>query len=133
MALVSDQIVMPKNGKLLSYKQGKLVVPNNPIIPFIEGDGIGIDVTPVMKKVVDAAVKKAYQGDREIHWLEVYAGEKAVKKYGPDNWLPDETLSYIRKCLVLLETKMMPTMQALQTHQHLIAGLRVWVLLCLQQ
>ena len=66
--------------------------PDNPIIPFIEGDGIGVDITPVMKAVVDAAVEKAYGGARQIHWLEIYAGEKATRVYGSDVWLPDETL-----------------------------------------
>jgi isocitrate dehydrogenase len=66
--------------------------PDNPIIPFIEGDGIGVDITPVMKAVVDAAVEKAYGGVRQIHWLEIYAGEKATRLYGSDVWLPDETL-----------------------------------------
>ena len=68
-------------------------VPNNPIIPYIEGDGIGIDITPVMKAVVDAAVKKAYGGSRQIHWMEVFAGEKSTTIYGPDVWLPEETIA----------------------------------------
>ena len=66
--------------------------PDNPIIPFIEGDGIGVDITPVMKAVVDAAVEKAYGGARQIHWLEIFAGEKATRLYGNDVWLPDETI-----------------------------------------
>ena len=70
--------------------------PDNPIIPFIEGDGIGVDITPVMKAVVDAAVAKAYDGAREIRWLEIYAGEKATRLYGSDVWLPDETLEAAR-------------------------------------
>lgn len=68
-------------------------IPDNPIIPFIEGDGIGIDITPVMKKVVDAAVEKAYDGNRRISWMEVFAGEKATRLYGPDIWLPAETIT----------------------------------------
>ena len=67
-------------------------VPDNPIIPFIEGDGIGVDITPVMQKVVDAAVNKAYGGKRKISWMEVYAGEKSTLLYGPDVWMPAETL-----------------------------------------
>ncbi|MBI5901816.1 MAG: NADP-dependent isocitrate dehydrogenase [Rhodocyclales bacterium] len=67
-------------------------IPDNPIIPFIEGDGIGVDITPVMKKVVDAAVEKAYAGKRKISWMEVFAGEKATRLYGPDVWLPAETI-----------------------------------------
>jgi isocitrate dehydrogenase len=70
--------------------------PDNPIIPFIEGDGIGVDITPVMKAVVDAAVAKAYDGARGIRWLEIYAGEKATRLYGSDVWLPDETLEAAR-------------------------------------
>ena len=65
-------------------------------MPFIEGDGTGADITPVMIKVVDAAVQKAYGGKRKIHWMEVYAGEKATKVYGPDVWLPEETLDVVR-------------------------------------
>ena len=73
-----------------------LNVPEQPIVPFIEGDGTGADITPVMIKVVDAAVQKAYGGKRKIHWMEVYAGEKATKVYGPDVWLPEETLDVVR-------------------------------------
>ena len=80
-----------------------LRVPDNPIIPFIEGDGIGIDVTPVMRKVVDAAVFKAYKGVRKIAWLEIFAGEKATRVYGPDIWLPDETVEAIRKYSVAIK------------------------------
>lgn len=72
-------------------------IPNNPIIPFIEGDGIGTDITPVMIKVVDAAVKKAYNGTKQIHWMEVYAGEKAVSVYGDKQYLPTETLDLIKE------------------------------------
>ena len=67
-------------------------VPDQPIIPYIEGDGTGFDITPVMIKVVDAAVAKAYGGKQKIHWMEIYAGEKSTKVYGPDVWLPEETL-----------------------------------------
>ena len=70
--------------------------PDNPIIPFIEGDGIGVDITPVMKAVVDAAVEKAYGAARKIHWMEIYAGEKATRHYGSDVWLPDETIEAAR-------------------------------------
>src|SRR6516164_6648800 len=78
-------------------------VPDNPIIPFIEGDGIGVDITPVMQHVVDAAVEKAYGGARTIHWLEVYAGEKFTQRYGPDVWLPDETLVALREYSVSIK------------------------------
>src|SRR6266545_886783 len=72
-------------------------VPDNPIIPFIEGDGIGVDITPVMREVVDAAVAKAYGGARRIAWMEVYAGEKSTRVYGADEWLPTETLATLRE------------------------------------
>src|SRR4051794_2328029 len=81
-------------------------VPDNPIIPFIEGDGIGVDITPVMKAVVDAAVEKAYSGARKIHWLEVYAGEKSTQLYGPDVWLPEETLEALREYVVAIKGPM---------------------------
>jgi isocitrate dehydrogenase len=81
-------------------------VPDNPIVPFIEGDGIGIDITPVMQAVVDAAVTKAYDGEREIHWMEVYAGEKSTRLYGADVWLPDETLGALREYSVSIKGPM---------------------------
>jgi isocitrate dehydrogenase len=71
--------------------------PAEPIVPFIEGDGIGVDITPVMKAVVDAAVERSYGGARRIHWMEIYAGEKSTRIYGPDVWLPDETLQVVRE------------------------------------
>ncbi|MGZ4335479.1 MAG: NADP-dependent isocitrate dehydrogenase [Gaiellaceae bacterium] len=77
--------------------------PDNPIIPFIEGDGVGVDITPVMKAVVDAAVAKAYGKAREIHWLEIYAGEKAARLYGNDVWLPDETIEAARDYAVSIK------------------------------
>ena len=81
-------------------------VPDNPIIPFIEGDGIGVDITPVMKDVVDAAVAKAYGGVRRIHWMEIYAGEKSTRLYGPDEWLPRETLEAARDYAVAIKGPM---------------------------
>ncbi len=77
--------------------------PDNPIIPFIEGDGIGVDITPVMKAVVDAAVEKAYGAARRIHWMEIYAGEKATRHYGSDVWLPDETIEAAREYSVSIK------------------------------
>jgi isocitrate dehydrogenase len=77
--------------------------PDNPIIPFIEGDGIGADITPVMKAVVDAAVERAYGGARKIHWMEIYAGEKATRHYGSDVWLPDETIEAAREYSVSIK------------------------------
>ena len=81
-------------------------VPNNPIIPFIEGDGIGADITPVMKDVIDAAVDKAYGGEKKIHWMEVYAGEKATKIYGDNVWLPEETLEALKEYAVSIKGPM---------------------------
>ena len=88
-----QHIQVPAFGeKITASKDGTLTVPDQPIIPFIEGDGIGVDVTPPMRVVTDAAVEKAYGGKRRIAWMEVYAGEKATRVYGDDVWLPDETL-----------------------------------------
>ncbi len=81
-------------------------VPDNPIIPFIEGDGIGVDITPVMKDVVDAAVARAYGGARQVHWMEIYAGEKSTRLYGPDEWLPRETLEAAREYAVAIKGPM---------------------------
>ena len=81
-------------------------VPDNPIIPFIEGDGIGVDITPVMIKVIDAAVDKAYGGKKKIHWMEVYAGEKSTQIYGPDEWLPKETFDALKTYSVSIKGPM---------------------------
>lgn len=81
-------------------------IPNNPIIPFIEGDGIGVDITPVMKAVIDAAVAKAYGGEKKIHWMEVYAGEKATRVYGDNVWLPEETLEALKEYSVSIKGPM---------------------------
>jgi len=94
---MTTNVLIPTKGNAITCENGKLTVPNNPIIPFIEGDGIGIDVTPPMIKAVNAAVAKAYQNEREIHWMEVYAGEKATQKYDSETWLPDETLEMFNK------------------------------------
>ena len=91
-----SHIVKPQSGESIKFENGSMQVPNFPIIPFIEGDGIGIDITPVMKDVVEAAVAKAYGDSKKIHWMEVYAGEKANKLYGGDAWLPEETLDAIK-------------------------------------
>ncbi|OGT29625.1 MAG: NADP-dependent isocitrate dehydrogenase [Gammaproteobacteria bacterium RIFCSPHIGHO2_12_FULL_35_23] len=93
-----QHIKVPQHAETITInKNGSLNVPNHPIIPYIEGDGIGVDITPVMKKVVDMALEKAYQGQKSIAWMEVYAGEKATKIYGKDTWLPEETLTAIRE------------------------------------
>ncbi|VTP70326.1 isocitrate dehydrogenase [Proteus vulgaris] len=99
-----SKVVVPANGaKITLDAKGKLVVPNNPVIPYIEGDGIGIDVTPAMLKVVDAAVEKAYGKERKIEWMEVYTGEKSTQVYGKDVWLPEETLDLIREYRVSIK------------------------------
>ena len=93
---MANKILIPTDGaKIEVASDFSLKVPDNPIIPFIEGDGIGVDITPVMKKVVDAAVKIAYSGSKKIHWLESFCGEKATREYGPDIWLPEETLEIL--------------------------------------
>lgn len=98
------KIKIPTSGSKIQVGQNsKLLVPDNPIIPFIEGDGIGIDITPVMIKVVDAAVKQAYGGKRAISWMEIYAGEKATRLYDPDTWLPDETLAAAKEFVVSIK------------------------------
>ncbi len=96
-------IKVPQGGQKIVPGQA---MPDNPIIPFIEGDGIGVDITPVMKKVVDAAVTKAYSGKRKIHWMEVYAGEKSTKLYGSDVWLPAETLATLKEYSVSIKGPM---------------------------
>ena len=94
-------IAVPGDGdKITLAADGGLNVPDRPIIPFIEGDGIGVDITPVMRQVVDAAVRKSYGGKRAVVWMEVFAGEKSLRVYGPDEWLPEETLDAMREFLV---------------------------------
>ena len=93
-----QHINVPETGEMIKVNQeGVYDVPQQPIIPFIEGDGIGVDITPVMRKVVDAAVQQAYQGQRSIAWMEIYVGcEKATQVYGADAWLPEETLEALK-------------------------------------
>ncbi len=99
-----DKIQPPADGaKIQVNADFSLDVPDNPIIPYIEGDGIGIDITPVMIQVVDAAVAKAYDGRRRIRWMEVYAGEKSTRLYGEDVWLPAETLAAVRDFVVSIK------------------------------
>ena len=97
------KIKIPKKGEKISYKKGVLTVPNNPIIPFIEGDGIGVDITPPMINVVNQAVKIAYSGERKIEWMEVYCGEKATQVYDKDSWLPDETIEALKEYVVSIK------------------------------
>ncbi|MEE4671782.1 NADP-dependent isocitrate dehydrogenase [Pseudomonas alliivorans] len=99
-----QSISIPDVGEKITVNPDhSLNVPDKPIIPFIEGDGIGMDISPVMIKVVDAAVEKAYGGQRRIAWMEVYAGEKATRVYGPDTWLPDETLHAVKDYVVSIK------------------------------
>ncbi|PTD96065.1 NADP-dependent isocitrate dehydrogenase [Pseudothauera lacus] len=99
----ASKITVPAGGQKIIPGQP---VPDNPIIPFIEGDGIGVDITPVMIKVIDAAVAKAYGGSRKIHWMEVYAGEKSTQIYGPDEWLPKETFDALKEFSVSIKGPM---------------------------
>ncbi|MDO8942812.1 MAG: isocitrate/isopropylmalate family dehydrogenase, partial [Desulfobacterales bacterium] len=99
-----QHIQVPSQGQKITVNADmSLHVPDEPIIPYIEGDGTGLDITPVMLRVVDAAVEKAYAGRRKIHWMEVYAGEKATRVYGPDVWLPQETLDVAREYVVSIK------------------------------
>jgi len=101
---MSEHVKVPAAGARITVNPDfSLDVPDNPIIPYIEGDGTGVDITPVMIKVVDAAVAKAYGGKRRIHWMEIYAGEKSTRVYGPDVWLPDETLAIVKDYVVSIK------------------------------
>lgn len=103
-----QHILVPGKGERIRVNaDNSLSVPDQPIIPFIVGDGIGVDVTPVMLKVVDAAVQQAYSGSRKIAWMEIYAGEKANKLYGGDTWLPQETIDAIRDYSVAIKGPLM--------------------------
>jgi isocitrate dehydrogenase len=99
-----QHIKVPTEGQKITVNADlTLNVPDHPVIPYIEGDGTGVDITPVMLKVVDAAVAKAYSGQRKIHWMEIYAGEKSTQIYGPDVWLPQETLDVVREYVVSIK------------------------------
>ena len=99
-----QHIEVPQNGEKITVNADfSLNVPDHPIIPYIEGDGTGFDITPVMIKVVDAAVAKAYSGKKQIRWMEIYAGEKSTRIYGPDVWLPAETLEVLRDYVVSIK------------------------------
>ena len=101
---MSSPIQIPASGEKITVNSDfSLNVPDQPIIPFIEGDGTGVDITPVMKRVLDAAVTKAYGGKRQIQWMEVYAGEKATKVYGADTWLPDDTVQAAKEYVVSIK------------------------------
>lgn len=99
-----SKLAAPAEGRAIEIDEdGSLKVPDNPIIPFIEGDGIGKDISPAMRAVVDAAVQKVYASKRKIHWFEIYAGEKALSVYGKDEWLPADTLAAIREYKVAIK------------------------------
>lgn len=99
-----QHINVPVEGQKITVNTDfSLNVPDQPIIPYIEGDGTGFDITPVMIKVVDAAVARAYGDKKKIHWMEIYAGEKSTRVYGPDVWLPDETLAVMREYVVSIK------------------------------
>lgn len=101
---MTQKFQVPQQGsKITVNADSSLNVPDNPIIPFIEGDGTGVDITPVMRKVVDAAVEKSYGGKRKIAWMEIFAGEKSTKIYDVDTWLPDETVQAIREYVVSIK------------------------------
>ena len=100
----SEHIKVPAEGQKITVNADfSLNVPDQPIIPYIVGDGTGVDITPVMMKVVDAAVAKCYGSQRKIAWMEVYAGEKATQVYGPDVWLPQETLDLLKEYVVSIK------------------------------
>ena len=96
-------IKIPEHGSKITLKDGVLQVPDNPIIPYIEGDGIGIDITPAMIDVVDAAIENAYDGAKKISWMEVYCGEKSTQVYDADTWLPDETIEALKEYIVSIK------------------------------
>jgi len=101
---MAHKFKVPEWGAKITLRaDGSLQVPDQPIIPFIEGDGTGVDITPVMIKVVDAAVASAYGGARKISWMEVFAGEKSTRVYGPDVWLPEETLAALQEYVVSIK------------------------------
>jgi isocitrate dehydrogenase len=99
-----DKIEIPAGAEKITVNADNSInVPNNPIIPYIEGDGIGVDISPVMIKVVDAAVEKSYNGKRKISWMEIYAGEKSTQVYGEGVWLPEETLEAVKDYVVSIK------------------------------
>jgi len=101
---MTSKIKVPSTGEKITIGEGsELIVPNNPIIAFIEGDGIGADITPPMMKVVDTAIEKAYGEKRKISWMEVYAGEKSTNTYDKDTWLPTETMAALKEYVISIK------------------------------
>src|SRR5581483_3098889 len=104
ISMAYQHIKLPSGGEKIRVRRDfSLEVPDRPIIPYIEGDGTGVDITPVMLKVVDAAVQKAYGGKRKIVWMEMFAGEKSCRVYGENVWLPDETLAAAKEFVVSIK------------------------------
>ena len=97
------KIKVPKKGSKITYENGSISIPDNPIIPFIEGDGIGVDITPPMINVVNEAVKISYKNKKKIEWMEIYCGEKATQVYSKDTWLPDETIDALKEFVVSIK------------------------------
>ena len=97
------KIKVPKKGSKITFQNGKINIPDNPIIPYIEGDGIGVDITPPMINVVNEAVKIAYKDKKKIEWMEVYCGEKATQVYSKDTWLPNETIDALKEFVVSIK------------------------------
>ena len=101
---MSSKIKIPKNGEEIRIDSNlKLDVPNHPIIPFIIGDGIGIDITPAMQTVIDHTIKKAYGKTKKIEWMEVFAGQRATEVYGKNTWLPDETIDALTNYIISIK------------------------------
>ncbi|MBU1636509.1 isocitrate dehydrogenase (NADP(+)), partial [bacterium] len=98
-----EKLSVPAIGTHISVEDGRLIVPNDPILPFIEGDGTGRDIWRASRRVFDAAVEKAYNGERHVEWFEIFAGEKALKVYGDNVWLPEDTLTAIKEFIVAIK------------------------------
>ena len=104
---MSSKVIIPQGEKISVGTNNQLIIPNFPIIPFIEGDGIGMDVMPAMQYVIDEAIRLSYGNERKINWMEIYAGGKANDIYGENNWLPEETLQFIKEYHVAIKGPLM--------------------------
>ena len=91
-----EKLTLPNEGEKITFNQGKPNVPNNPIVPFIRGDGTGVDIWPATQIVLDSAIKKSYGDERKINWFKVYAGDEACELYGTYNYLPQDTIEAIK-------------------------------------
>jgi len=100
---MSQNLISQPKGEPITIHNNELNIPDFPVIPFIEGDGIGQDISPAMQKVINAAVSKAYDGAKKIDWLEIYAGEKAANLYGQDQYLPEETIDALKKYIISIK------------------------------